>query len=106
MLPAQARPSYTSKTVFDSFPWPQAPAQAVVDRVVEVVADRVVEVVAELLAFRAERMVQGITFANSTTRCASPAAADSATSTRHSTGLCWTCTGSTPARTYSPRSSH
>ena len=38
MLPAQARPSYTSKTVFDSFPWPQAPAQAVVDRVVEVVA--------------------------------------------------------------------
>jgi hypothetical protein len=98
MLPAQARPSYTSKTVFDSFPWPQAPAQAVVDRVVEVVA--------ELLAFRAERMVQGITFANSTTRCASPAAADSATSTRHSTGLCWTCTGSTPARTYSPRSSH
>jgi hypothetical protein len=98
MLPAQARPSYTSKTVFDSFPWPQAPAQAVVDRVVEVVA--------ELLAFGAERMVQGITFANSTTRCASPAAADSATSTRHSTGLCWMCTGSTPARTYSPRSSH
>ena len=60
----------------------------------------------ELLAFRAERMVQGITFANSTTRCASPAAAGSATSTRHSTGLCWTCTGSTPARTYSPRSSN
>jgi hypothetical protein len=49
----ETRPRYTSKTVFDSFPWPQAPAQAAVDRVVQVVA--------QLLAFRAERMAQGIT---------------------------------------------
>jgi hypothetical protein len=49
----EQRPRYTSKTVFDSFPWPQAPAQAAVDRVVKVVA--------ELLAFRADRMAQGIT---------------------------------------------
>ncbi len=49
----EARPRYTSKTVFDSFPWPQAPEQNAVDRVVEVVA--------EPLAFRAERMAQGIT---------------------------------------------
>jgi hypothetical protein len=51
--PLKTDPSYTSKAVFDSFPWPQAPAQDMVDRVVDVVA--------ELLAFRAERMAQGIT---------------------------------------------
>jgi hypothetical protein len=44
---------YTPRAVFNTFPWPQAPAQPAVDRVVEVVA--------ELLAFRAERMAQGIT---------------------------------------------
>jgi hypothetical protein len=49
----EARPRYTSKTVFDSFPWPQAPTQTAVDHVVEVVA--------ELLAFRAQRMAHGIT---------------------------------------------
>jgi methylase of polypeptide subunit release factors len=49
----ETRPRYTSKAVFDSFPWPQAPAQPVVERVVEVVS--------ELLAFRAERMAQDIT---------------------------------------------
>lgn len=49
----EARPRYTSKTVFDSFPWPQAPAQIAVDRVTEVVAG--------LLSFRADRMAQGIT---------------------------------------------
>ena len=49
----KADPRYTSKTVFDTFPWPQAPSQRAVDRVVDVVA--------ELLAFRAERMAQGIT---------------------------------------------
>jgi hypothetical protein len=45
--------SYTQRAVFGRFPWPQAPAQPAVDRVVEVVA--------ELLAFRAERMARGIT---------------------------------------------
>jgi SAM-dependent methyltransferase len=45
--------SYARRSVFDTFPWPQAPDQQAVDRVVEVVA--------ELLAFRAERMAQGIT---------------------------------------------
>jgi len=49
----KADPSYTSKTAFDTFPWPQAPAQPAVDGVIDVVA--------ELLAFRAERMAQGIT---------------------------------------------
>lgn len=49
----KADPRYTSKTVFDTFPWPQAPAQDMVDRVVDIVA--------ELLAFRAERIAQGIT---------------------------------------------
>jgi hypothetical protein len=49
----KADPSYTSRSVFNSFPWPQAPAQPAVDRVVEVVSD--------LLAFRAERTAQGIT---------------------------------------------
>jgi hypothetical protein len=51
--PLKSDPSYTSTTVFDTFPWPQAPAQPAVDRIVELVA--------ELLAFRAERMAQGIT---------------------------------------------
>jgi hypothetical protein len=50
----ETRLSYTSKSVFNSFPWPQAPAQPAVDRVVDSVAD--------LLAFRAERLAQGITF--------------------------------------------
>jgi hypothetical protein len=49
----ETRLSYSSKSVFNSFPWPQAPSQPAVDRVVEVVAD--------LLAFRTERMAQGIT---------------------------------------------
>ena len=49
----KADPSYTSRSVFNSFPWPQAPAQPAVDRVVEVVVD--------LLAFRTERTAQGIT---------------------------------------------
>jgi hypothetical protein len=49
----EVRPRYTNRTVYDTFPWPQAPAQPAVDRVVEVVA--------ELLAFRAERMAMGIT---------------------------------------------
>jgi hypothetical protein len=44
---------YTTMTVFGTFPWPQAPAQDAVWRVVVAVA--------ELLAFRAERMAQGIT---------------------------------------------
>jgi SAM-dependent methyltransferase len=45
-------PRYTSRAVFDTFPWPQAPAQPAVDRVTEIVRD--------LLGFRAERMAQGI----------------------------------------------
>jgi hypothetical protein len=49
----KADPSYTSSTVFHSFPWPQAPAQPAVERVVNVAA--------ELLAFRTERTGQGIT---------------------------------------------
>jgi hypothetical protein len=49
----ESRPRYTSKTVFDTFPWPQAPIQQAVDRVVEVVA--------ELIEFRAARTAQGIT---------------------------------------------
>jgi hypothetical protein len=44
---------YTTMTVFGTFPWPQAPAQSAVDRVIDVVA--------ELLAFRAARIEQGIT---------------------------------------------
>jgi hypothetical protein len=42
----ESRLRYTTRTVFDTFPWPQAPAQHAIDRVVELVA--------ELLAFRAE----------------------------------------------------
>lgn len=49
----EVRPRYTNRTVYDTFPWPQAPAQLAVDRVVQVVA--------ELLAFRTARMAQGIT---------------------------------------------
>jgi hypothetical protein len=49
----ETRLSYTSRTVFNSFPWPQAPTQRATDRVVEAVV--------ELLTFRAERMAQGIT---------------------------------------------
>jgi hypothetical protein len=49
----KADPSYTSTSVFNSFPWPQAPAQPAVDRIVDVVAD--------LLVFRTERLAQGIT---------------------------------------------
>jgi hypothetical protein len=46
-------PRYTNKTVFDTFLWPQTPAQPAVDRVIDVVV--------ELIAFRAERIAQGIT---------------------------------------------
>ena len=34
----ESRPRYTSRSVFESFPWPQAPTQDAVDRVVDVVA--------------------------------------------------------------------
>ena len=43
---------YTASTVFDSFPWPQAPSQASVVGVVQAVAD--------LLDLRADRLKQGI----------------------------------------------
>jgi hypothetical protein len=49
----EVRPRYTNRTVYDTFPWPQAPTREAVDRVVDVVA--------ELIAFRAERSRQGIT---------------------------------------------
>jgi hypothetical protein len=44
---------YTPRTVFDSFPWPQAPSEQAVERVVEVVE--------RLIKFRDERLAEGIT---------------------------------------------
>lgn len=44
---------YTSKTVWDTYPWPQAPTQEAVEMVVDVVG--------RLIAFRDDRLADGVT---------------------------------------------
>ncbi len=52
----ESRPRYTPNTVFDSFPWPQAPAPREVDAIVSAVAD--------LLQYRQDRVSEGIALAD------------------------------------------
>ncbi|WP_439655438.1 DNA methyltransferase [Tsukamurella strandjordii] len=51
----EARPRYTSTTVWDTFPWPSNPSDLAVERVAEAAA--------AILAYRAENLAEGITLA-------------------------------------------
>ncbi|WP_169988783.1 DNA methyltransferase [Microbispora sp. H10836] len=51
----KADPRYTSTTVFDSFPWPQAPTSQHVERIATISA--------ELIALRAQYLEQGVSLA-------------------------------------------